>query len=184
MRKTMKNLSQHSRSPGRDSNPGPPECEAGVITTTAKFAWTHIKIYIQNCKNGLVCKPQFLLSCLNAFNTYFKFEILQTYKWPYMTVVHIRCRRLRRHLCCRTLQLCDVVEMAPTASPPMLVTGTLRGAVFQIWRGPMGVLLLVGWPSTTPTFREEAKLCFYVLMQPTRNCGKNLFRSFLPDALI
>jgi hypothetical protein len=31
--KTMKNLSQDSRSPGRDSNPGPPEYYAGMLTT-------------------------------------------------------------------------------------------------------------------------------------------------------
>jgi hypothetical protein len=33
LRKTTKNLSQGSRSPGRDLNPGPPEYEAGVLTT-------------------------------------------------------------------------------------------------------------------------------------------------------
>jgi hypothetical protein len=33
LRKTTKNLSQVSRSPGRDLNPGPPEYEAGVLTT-------------------------------------------------------------------------------------------------------------------------------------------------------
>jgi hypothetical protein len=32
LRKTMKNLSQDSRSPGRDLNPGHPEYEAGVLT--------------------------------------------------------------------------------------------------------------------------------------------------------
>lgn len=76
-----------------------------------------------------------------------------------MSVIHIRCHRLRRHLCGRTLQLRDVVKMASTASPSMLVTRALGGTIIQIWRGPMGVLLLVGWTSTTPTFRVEAKLC-------------------------
>jgi hypothetical protein len=33
LRKAMKNLSQDSRSPGRDLNLGPPECEAGLLTT-------------------------------------------------------------------------------------------------------------------------------------------------------
>jgi hypothetical protein len=33
LRKTTKNLSQDSRSPGRDLDPGPPEYEAGVLTT-------------------------------------------------------------------------------------------------------------------------------------------------------
>jgi hypothetical protein len=31
--KTTKNLNQDSRSPGRDSNSGPPEYEAGMLTT-------------------------------------------------------------------------------------------------------------------------------------------------------
>jgi hypothetical protein len=31
--KTKKKLFQDSRSPGRDLNPGPPEYEAGVLTT-------------------------------------------------------------------------------------------------------------------------------------------------------
>jgi hypothetical protein len=33
LRKTMKNLSQDSRSPGQDLDPGPPKYEAGVLTT-------------------------------------------------------------------------------------------------------------------------------------------------------
>jgi hypothetical protein len=33
LRKTMKDLSQDSRSPGRDLKPGTPEYEAGVLTT-------------------------------------------------------------------------------------------------------------------------------------------------------
>jgi hypothetical protein len=33
LRKTTRNLSQHGRSPSRDMNPGPPEYEAGVLTT-------------------------------------------------------------------------------------------------------------------------------------------------------
>jgi hypothetical protein len=33
LRKTMKNLSQNSRCPNRYLNPGPPEYEAGVLTT-------------------------------------------------------------------------------------------------------------------------------------------------------
>jgi hypothetical protein len=33
LRKTTKNLSQDSRSPGRDLNPGHPEYEAGLSTT-------------------------------------------------------------------------------------------------------------------------------------------------------
>jgi hypothetical protein len=33
LRKTTKNLSWDSRSPGRDLNPGPLEYEAGVLTT-------------------------------------------------------------------------------------------------------------------------------------------------------
>jgi hypothetical protein len=33
LRKTMKNLSQDTRSPSRDLKPGPPEYEAGVLTT-------------------------------------------------------------------------------------------------------------------------------------------------------
>jgi hypothetical protein len=33
LRKTMKTLSQDSQFPGRDLNPGPPEYEAGVLTT-------------------------------------------------------------------------------------------------------------------------------------------------------
>jgi hypothetical protein len=33
LRKTTKTLSQYSRSPGRDLNPGPPKHEAGVFTT-------------------------------------------------------------------------------------------------------------------------------------------------------
>jgi hypothetical protein len=31
--KTTKNLNHESRSPGRHSNPGPPEYEAGVLTS-------------------------------------------------------------------------------------------------------------------------------------------------------
>jgi hypothetical protein len=33
LRKTKKNLSQDKGSPGRDFNPGPPEYEAGVLST-------------------------------------------------------------------------------------------------------------------------------------------------------
>jgi hypothetical protein len=33
LKKTMKNLSQDSRSPGQDLNPRPPKYEAGVLTT-------------------------------------------------------------------------------------------------------------------------------------------------------
>jgi hypothetical protein len=33
LRKTTKNLSQDTRSPVRDLNPGPPEYEEGVLTT-------------------------------------------------------------------------------------------------------------------------------------------------------
>jgi hypothetical protein len=38
LRKTTKNLSQDSRSPGRDLNPGPPEYKAGVLTTRAQHS--------------------------------------------------------------------------------------------------------------------------------------------------
>jgi hypothetical protein len=38
--KTTKNHSQDSHSPGRYLNPGPPECEAGVLTTrTLRSVW-------------------------------------------------------------------------------------------------------------------------------------------------
>jgi hypothetical protein len=33
LKKIMKSISQGSRSPGRDLNPGPPEYEVGVLTT-------------------------------------------------------------------------------------------------------------------------------------------------------
>jgi hypothetical protein len=36
LRKTMKNLSRDSQSPGRDLNPGHPEYEAGVLTTRSR----------------------------------------------------------------------------------------------------------------------------------------------------
>jgi hypothetical protein len=38
LRKTTKHLSQDSRSPGRDLNPGPPEYEAGVLTTRSRHS--------------------------------------------------------------------------------------------------------------------------------------------------
>jgi hypothetical protein len=37
LRKTTRNLSQDSRSPCQDLNPGPPEYEAGVLTTWQKM---------------------------------------------------------------------------------------------------------------------------------------------------
>jgi hypothetical protein len=43
LRKTTKNLSQDSRSPGRDLNPGPPEYEAGVLTTRPRRLVVHMK---------------------------------------------------------------------------------------------------------------------------------------------
>jgi hypothetical protein len=38
LRKTTKNLSQDSRSPGRGFHPGPPEYEVGVLTTRPHFS--------------------------------------------------------------------------------------------------------------------------------------------------
>jgi hypothetical protein len=46
-RKTIKNLSQDSRSPGRDLNPGPPEYEAGVLTTRSQCS---VQQVIASCK--------------------------------------------------------------------------------------------------------------------------------------
>jgi hypothetical protein len=40
LRKTMKNLSQDSRSPGQDLNPGHPEYEAGVLTIQPRCSVT------------------------------------------------------------------------------------------------------------------------------------------------
>jgi hypothetical protein len=46
LRKSLKTLSQDSRSPGRDLNPGPPEYEAGVLTTRQRRS---VLIYIYVC---------------------------------------------------------------------------------------------------------------------------------------
>jgi hypothetical protein len=46
LRKTMKNLSQDSRSPGRDLNPGPLEYEAGVVTTRPRRS-VYTAVYYQ-----------------------------------------------------------------------------------------------------------------------------------------
>jgi hypothetical protein len=47
--KTTKNLSQHSRSPGRDLNPGPPEYEAGVLTTRTLSLVISLPVTAQCC---------------------------------------------------------------------------------------------------------------------------------------
>jgi hypothetical protein len=38
LRKTTKNLTQDSRSPGRDLNPRPPEFEARLLTTRPRYS--------------------------------------------------------------------------------------------------------------------------------------------------
>jgi hypothetical protein len=48
LRKTTKNLSQHSRSPGRDLNPGPPEYEGVLSTRLRNSALTRIATNIMH----------------------------------------------------------------------------------------------------------------------------------------
>jgi hypothetical protein len=44
LRKTTKNLSRDSRSPGRDLNPRPPEYESGVLTTRLRRSVIKVKL--------------------------------------------------------------------------------------------------------------------------------------------
>jgi hypothetical protein len=46
LRKTTKTLSQESRSPGRDLNPRPPECEAAVLTTLPRRSATILMLFV------------------------------------------------------------------------------------------------------------------------------------------
>jgi hypothetical protein len=43
LRNTTQNLGQDSRSPARDLNQGPPECEAGMLTTNHIVVNSHSK---------------------------------------------------------------------------------------------------------------------------------------------
>jgi hypothetical protein len=52
LRKTTKNFSQDTRSPGRDLNPGPPEFEAGVLTTQARRSVASYRV-LGTTTNGL-----------------------------------------------------------------------------------------------------------------------------------
>jgi hypothetical protein len=52
LRKTTKNLSEDSQSPGRELYPGPPEYEAGVLAIRPRrsvmLCWEVIFVYIKN----------------------------------------------------------------------------------------------------------------------------------------
>jgi hypothetical protein len=60
LRKNTKNLSQDSRCPGRDLNLGPPEYEAGVLTTRPRRSvawreWSFFGIMIGMDKGVYIC---------------------------------------------------------------------------------------------------------------------------------
>jgi hypothetical protein len=59
--KTTKNFSQDSRSPGRDLNPEPPECEAGVLTTRPRRSVRESEIYLKTWRKWPLERPRYSL---------------------------------------------------------------------------------------------------------------------------
>jgi hypothetical protein len=80
LRKTTKNLSQDSRSSGRDLNPGPPKYEAGVFDcSTTAFGEICLKIYTSIAMCLLTFQPT-VIKCpvceVSYFVTLFLFSLL------------------------------------------------------------------------------------------------------------
>jgi hypothetical protein len=64
--KTTTNLSQNSLSPGRDFNPGPPEYEAGVLTTRPRRS---VKVMHILTFAALLLEIRKVLSFVQSFQT-------------------------------------------------------------------------------------------------------------------
>jgi hypothetical protein len=58
LRKATKNFSQDSRSPGRDLNSGPPEYEAGMLTTRPRCTVRTWQNHAHNCRVWWVSGPR------------------------------------------------------------------------------------------------------------------------------